>query len=524
MAEPVLAVMADLVDSLIQERLFGFGEAERTGDWLRIGDVRVKVRSCEGLQPYRYAGGPVLHGEKPLSPWELLRTVGAGEPYLDQVADDLRTAVEHSEVLHGAHVEEPLGSRQGERLAALRNRPFHPTSKAVVGWTGTELAEYGPMRRSPLGLDWVGVRTELLRFGGGDRNLASAVLTRSDLDRVRAKPGFHALPVHPWQYEHVLPRQFASEIDDGLIVPLATGLGTFFPTASVRTLATADPGIHVKLPLGVVTLGAARLLPPRYLDNGDRAERTMSAVLDRDPALREKVLVCKEGSWCGIAEPEFADRPGHLAAQVRRYPVGSEEAVPMAAFASTRTTLEADPLDFFRELTRGFCEIGLGFLRYGVLPELHGQNVAVTLKGGLPHRFVLRDHDTLRVCPRWMRSVGLPEPGYRVREGARQSLLLDTPGELLGYLQTLGFQVNLHGIADALSRTHGITERTLWHTLRAALTDCLDRMELPSEVAWHLLSSPTWPSRKVLGPLLRRGRSGGVSMPAESGTVPNPLL
>ncbi|MEU3272822.1 IucA/IucC family protein [Saccharomonospora sp. NPDC006951] len=516
--------MADLVDSLIQERLFGFGDAERTGDWLRVGDIRVRVRSCEGLQPYRYAGGPVLHGEKHLSPWELLRTIGDGEPFLDQVADDLRTAVAHSEVLHGAHVEEPLDSPQGERLAALRNRPFHPTAKAVVGWTAAELAEYGPMRRSPLGLDWIGVRTELLRFGGGGGDLVSALLTGSDIDAVRTRPGFHALPVHPWQYEHVLPTEFATEIADGAIVPIARGVGTFLPTASIRTLAAASPGVHVKLPLGVATLGAARLLPPRYLDNGERAERTMLAVLDRDPVLRDRVLVCEERTWCGIAEPEFGDRPGRLAAQVRRYPSGAENSVPMAAFASEHATLEADPLDFFRELARGFCEIGLGFLRYGVLPELHGQNVAVTLKNGLVDRFVLRDHDTLRVCPQWMQSAGLPEPGYRVRKGARQSLLLDTPGELLGYLQTLGFQVNLYGIADALSRTYGITERTLWHTLRTALTDCLERMELPPEVAWRLLSSPTWPSRQVLGPLLRKGRSGGVSMPSASGTVPNPLL
>ncbi|HEX2262263.1 MAG TPA: hypothetical protein VHH52_00655, partial [Pseudonocardiaceae bacterium] len=57
--------------------------------------------------------------------------------------------------------------------------------------------------------------------------------------------------------------------------------------------------------------------------------------------------------------------------------------------------------------------------------------------------------------------------------------------------------------------------------------DTLARLALPGRVAdvveRELLHAQTWPSRLVLGPLLHRGRSGGVSMPAATGRVPNPL-
>ncbi|HYZ07293.1 MAG TPA: IucA/IucC family C-terminal-domain containing protein, partial [Pseudonocardiaceae bacterium] len=171
--------------------------------------------------------------------------------------------------------------------------------------------------------------------------------------------------------------------------------------------------------------------------------------------------------------------------------------------------------------------LGLGFLRYGVLPELHGQNVVVALRGGAVDRFVLRDHDTLRLYPEWMAAEGVADPGYRIAPDAPQSLRLPSAEALLGYLQTLGFQVNLYGIADALCRHYGIGEQVLWAALRGAVVETLARLALPGRVAdvleRELLHAPTWPSRLVLGPLLRQGRSGSVSMPADVGRVPNPL-
>ncbi|RBM10151.1 siderophore staphylobactin biosynthesis protein SbnC [Prauserella sp. PE36] len=521
-------VMGDLVDALVREGVCGFGEGVLDGEWYRVGDVRFRVRDGGALQRVRFAGGPVLHGSTGVTPDELIRVVAGGEPFAEQVARDLHTAVEHGEVTatpHHSAIGGTLGMLAGERFAASRNRPFHPTARAAAGWSAADLARYGTTRTDPLPLDWVAVRTGHLRFGSGARDLAGLLLGEAAPE---PPEGFHLLPVHPWQFEHVLPREFAAELTSGDVRPFARGLGEFRPTSSLRTLVAPGQARHVKLPLGIATLGATRLLPPRYLDNGERAERTMRAILARDPDLAALVTVCDERTWCGWAgDDEFADRPGHLAAQVRTYPADVLDAVPMGAFAAPAlhaSGWQCDPVPFFTALAEAFCAMALGFLRYGVLPELHGQNVAVTLAGGLPARFVLRDHDTLRVHPQWMRAAGVEQPRYRVKPGARQSLVLGEPEALVGYLQTLGLQVNLYGIADALSRHYGITEKLLWKQLRTALTTCLDRTSPPPEVERLLLRSPTWPSRQVLGPLLRQGSSAGVSMPASTGRVPNPLL
>ncbi|PRX50353.1 siderophore synthetase component [Prauserella shujinwangii] len=522
--------MRDLVDTLVRERLFGFADGVRAGEGYRVGQVAFRVREGDGLQPVRYAGGPVWYGDREVAPDELLRLVAAGEPHVERVAADVRTAVEHAKVvLDARHGLTPVGLLAGERLAATRNRPFHPTARAAAGWTRADLAEYGPLRREPLPLRWVAVDPAHVRFGGGaDSRRLADVLLRGE--RPAAPDGRVLIPVHPWQFEHVLPGEFAAELDAGIVTPLPEAAGSCTPTASLRTLATPDPARHVKLPLGIATLGSARLLPPRYLGNGERAEHLLRGLLDRDRPLRELVAICDERSWCAIDGDEFADRPGQLAAQLRGYPrtPPGTVTVPMAALAahewdSLGVLAPRGPLAFFHDLALGFTAMALGFLRHGVLPELHGQNVLVTLRDGAPVRFVLRDHDTVRLCPRWMASAGVPDPGYRVRPGAPQSLSLDSGTELVGYLQTLGLQVNLHGVADALARHHGLAERVFWQRLREALRTNLGRIPLPPDVERLLLREPEWPGRDVLGPLLRQGPSAGVSMPAATGRVPNPL-
>ena len=603
--QPSHLVMCDLVDTLIQENLWAFADAaqrrrpaalgtetvEPGEQWCHIdlagGWVCFRARAAGALQPYRLSRPPVWHGGGPgvqprrLQPEELLELLAAGRPdtpagpvhagpghespgHVGQVGADLRTAVQHAAVVLAGRARladarpRPGELLTAERLAATRNRPFHPTARAAAGWTADELARYGPLRQQPLGLSWVAVRRDRLRHGTGtgsdrlhellldeaDRQHLADAVHRAGLDLDDVQP----LPVHPWQLDHVLPTAYAAELAAGEVVPLARGLGRFHPTASLRTLTTApETELHVKLPLGVATLGAARLLPPRYLDNGERAQRTMEQLIERDPVLHGLVQVCDERTWCGWRHPsdadEFDDHPGQLAAQLRAYPAGlfdhpTRLVLPMAALAAHEWDVlgpavgnagfgAVDAVGFFRRLAEAFCELGLGFLRYGVLPELHGQNVVVALRGGAVDRFVLRDHDTLRLYPDWMAAEGVADPGYRIASGAPQSLRLPSAEALLGYLQTLGFQVNLYGIADALCRHYGIGEQVLWAELRNAVVEAMDRLALPGRVTdvleREVLHASTWPSRLVLGPLLRQGRSGSVSMPAGAGRVPNPL-
>lgn len=521
----------------------------------------------------RHAGGPVWYRESaehrsayPVGPDRVLALLEGPRPHRDRVLADLRAAVAHAHVVRAGwrrlpdrvprptdHDGGAAALLAGERLAATRGRPFHPTARAVGGWTGEHLARFGPMAGDPVELDWVGVRRDHLRLGPGpdaDR-LADSVLDGPDAARVadllaeRCGAGSVAVPVHPFDAEHVLPVEFRDEIRDGVVVPLGRA-GHGRPTASLRTLALPGAGPrHLKLPLGVTTLGAARLLPPRHLDHGDRAARVISAVLGADPALAGRVAIADESDWVCFAAPDgsdaFADRPGRLAAQLRHYPELGACPLPLAALAAPEWDVLGPLLGvrdrdgaqrFLSALTADVLAVGFGFLGHGVLPEMHGQNVVVGFatepdRPARVRRLVLRDHDTLRVHPDWAAAAGTPDPGYRIAPGASQSLVLDRPERLVGYLQTLVVQVALRGVAVAMGEHFGMPESAWWAELREIVPAALAAADPPAPVrdalAELLLAAPTWPARAVLGPLLERGPSDGVSMPASTVPIANPL-
>ncbi|WP_145984150.1 IucA/IucC family siderophore biosynthesis protein [Pseudonocardia sp. EC080610-09] len=592
---PGQEVIADLLEAATTEGLWGLDactpgpaptwvpETLRTvhDRWVRVdlpGGGSLTWAAVDGgpLTHSRYAGGQVWYysdggSVRPVGPDQMLELLVATDPagptgHLETTLAELRTAVVHAHVVRAgrARMPDPLPSAGrgsagqmllgGEMLAATRGRPFHPTARAVSGWTDRDLVRFGPTASGPVELAWVGVREDHVRRGphAGPDELIDLVLDADGAARIRTllaerdADRHRALPVHPYDLEHVLPAVFADELAEGVIVPLGPA-GHGVPTASLRTLALpGEPLRHLKLPLGVSTLGAARLLPPRHLDHGDRAAGVIGTVLGADPRLAARVGIVDESDWAGFALPdgsdEFDDRPGHLAAQVRHYPdFGDGIPLPLAALGAHEWDVLGPPLGvtdvatarrFLRALTTDVLSVAFGFLGHGLLPEMHGQNVVgefESVAGGPTRlrRLVLRDHDTLRVYRPWARAAGTPGPGYRIAPGVRQSLLLDSPEELVGYLQTLVVQVSLRAIAVALDRHFDLPESQWWATLGDAVTDAIAVAEPPDEIRASItdlmLERPTWPARAVLGPLLERGPSSGVSMPAGVVAITNPL-
>jgi len=541
-------VLRDLLDAAVAEDLAGLGRARLApapDGWpgpcvrLVLSDGRCvgwPARAGGVLQATRYVDGPVLVGApgQPLrevsGPGELLELLAPDAPCREVVARDLATAVAHAVTVVPTG---ELTEQVGEVLAAARGRPFHPTARAVSGWDADDLARWGPGQL--VDLDWVGVRRDHVRCGDGPAPRFP--------DGPEAPDTHVAVPVHPYDREHVLPAVFARELAEGVVVPLARGVGRGRATASLRTLDLGEH-THLKLPLGVRTLGSARLLTARSLDHAQHGERVLRDVLDADPGLAGRVTVADETSWVGFARPdgsdEFHDRPGHLAA-VRRHlppPTGTHR-LPLAALAAPAwdgpLAALGEPEAVFTAVAEAVVEVGVGFLRHGVLPEMHGQNVLVDIDGGaVPAgraplrsvsrvRLVLRDHDAVRVHPRWL---SVPDPGYRLAPGGSQSLVQDTPGALIGFFATLGLQVGLHGVVDALVRHTGTPEPRWWSVIRHAVEASVERTRSPvvrQTLHAALVDAETWPHRAVLGPLLERGPARGTSMPAGTTWVPNPL-
>ncbi|HKY74744.1 MAG TPA: IucA/IucC family protein, partial [Acidimicrobiia bacterium] len=434
--------------------------------------VVFRARPAVALQPYRLSRPPVLllgadgGGPVPLNPRELLdlvvsRLAESRAPNLDEVLDGLELAV-----IHGAVLLEEDGrwgrvrsaarptALDWEALTAVGDRPFHPTGRARHGWDRARYRRYSAVGDGPVALDWVAVRADHLESGSVERladalalahatrlpegerpespplpdrppSPADALLSADErllLESAVAEAGVDGsdhvvLPVHPWQRAHVLPDVFSAEWRSGVCVPVASGLGAFWPTASTRTMApaggTSPAAVHVKLPVGITTLGALRLLPPRYLANGARAQRLLESAAERHPALQNRLSVCDEQAWWAFAVPggdgAYDDKPGHLGCLLRVWPdpdttcsgSGSHRGlVPLGALGVvlpdgsapglTRLIAErghdpADPaaaLDVFDDVASVVSEVALACFGLGFMPELHGQNAVLACEGG----------------------------------------------------------------------------------------------------------------------------------------------
>src|SRR5688572_27666080 len=485
--------------------------------------VVFRARSAAALQPYRLSRPPVLLlgpdgiGPVPLTAGEVLglvveRLAEVRPPNLDEVLDGLDLAATQGAVLLGA---EAAWARvrtaahpsllDWEALTALGDRPFHPTGRARVGWDHARYRRYSPAAPQPFALDWVAVRRDHLSSGSFDRLQAALAVARvgrsvphegppaasSDRDPAPADallsagdratlrsamsatgadgPDFVVLPVHPWQHAHVLPEVFAAELRSGVCRPVATGLGAFRPTASTRTLvptpgAGQPPGdaVHVKVPVGISTLGALRLLPPRYLANAARAQSLLEAAA-RHPGLDGRLHACDERAWWAFASDSgdqaggagYDDKPGHLGCLLRVWPEGigngpDQSLVPLGAVGVTvkagdtprppgpdgsapglarliadRGDDPASPeaaLAVFDDIARVVSEVALSCFGLGFMPELHGQNAVLVFDAGRATGIVFRDHDTVRLHRPWLADAGLPDPGYDVKPGTPNSL------------------------------------------------------------------------------------------------------
>ncbi|HDR8072277.1 TPA: hypothetical protein QCY71_005348 [Bacillus cereus] len=601
-------VLRDLVNALLYENLLGIVDKGIVTTDLGEMSLPVQFNLAEGelyfrldldaervllfrvcrerfIQSYKLSRLPILlvtnhtNGltQKSLHPIELMEHVAdalSNEqrlsllPNLSEFLRELTDTIEHTSFSQEAAYEfHTKGSPftlssllQVERLSSLRDRPFHPISRAKRGLDADAYRNFSPEFGKKFGLDWIAVRRDCISQGRQAKEVANLILEDSELYQLKEamlssglnSEDYLVLPVHPWHMEYILPQVFQEEFDQGMCVPLIKGLGGFYATSSLRTLAPVSGGqYHIKLPIGIHSLGTLRILPPHYFQNGEKGQALLQQVIDKDPILREGLHLCSEKLWWGYRNPEwnlFEDKLGYLSCLIREYPghlienedidlismsalavMDSKGKVPafsqLLAYRYGIDNTESQVLNLFHEICHQFISMALTCFRYGIMPEIHGQNVLLILRHGQVSGVVLRDHDTMRLHLPWLVREGFKDPGYINR--TPNSLMKETPEALLAYFQTLGIQVNLYAIIDVLSRAYLIDQTELWREVRNVIQFCLRYLDFPKLVRkvlrQQLLDNPIWPTRLLITPLLKKSSTDSRGMPTGIGETHNPL-
>lgn len=440
-----------------------------------------------------------------------------------------------------------------ERLAAWKDRPFHPLSHSRGSWDESEIQKYGAEFGRLFPLSWCAVAQNSLMASphADDKGPAAAILNDTQLTAVtsemqsRGLATTHlAIPVHPWQADQIINRTFADELASGQIVMLNFRGPLVAATSSLRSVVVPSRmSRHIKLPLDVETLGVRRLLSAQSLMNGLKGAKLLSEALTHRPQLGRAARLADETQFWTFSEASkdvLAPRTAYLGCMIRDIPDAAEKTimplaalavapgnnVPPAIVALLRSRSDLTLENFLATLFDLLSGFAVEALSCGFIPEMHGQNVLVEMVDSLPSAIILRDHDTVRCLPKVLEQRGLKAPDYIIKDPRRATMLLSKHEDLFAYGQTLLFDVALRAICDALNRAGAIDFATSRQMLRSSVEHHISHVEMPAELRVQLksalLNEPQWPFKQILTPLLKTAQLG-LGMPSRLGLAGNPL-
>lgn len=391
-----------------------------------------------------------------------------------------------------AHAGADLGGvRPEEWLESwiLRGHPFHPGCKTRSGFSRADLTRYSPELAADVPLRFTAVRREFAveaRAPGYvvDWPTAWGEAAARELHAMGLVPGAFALfPVHPWQFEHELPKVFAPDYDGRCVIPLNFSVAVR-PLTSLRTLVVPHRpwACHLKVPVAIQTTSAQRTVSAASAENGpaftawiERARSTLAWAGDWELQREDRGL-----HWWNPAsaptDPAALEKARHLSVLCRRPPseVPGTWTVPSAVLAEP-SLVDGRPVVV--ELAR-LCPRGPGgFLRAyaaltlravlplalceGIALEAHAQNVLVRFRGALPVSAVLRDLGGLRVFEGW---AGPAAAGARLHPATL--IKAASPAELAGKIHHTWLNNHMAPLVRAVAEGFSLDEAALWAGVR----------------------------------------------------------
>ncbi|MEU8862687.1 IucA/IucC family siderophore biosynthesis protein [Streptomyces umbrinus] len=438
-----------------------------------------------------------------------------------------------------------------DTLAAHLDHPVYPTARGRSGLADEQLRAYAPEFHPHFALRWLAVPREAVTGTFPDHWPTPALLGLGKLDRTHV-----TLPVHPLTVGAPLEKALrATGLTERAVLADRAHLEAV-PTLSMRTVAmSADPLLHVKLPLATATLGLRnrRTIKPGTLVDGAAGQRLIERVVAREPRFRDTILHADETMYA---------HAGHelLAALFRRYPAGLQDSVvvPMAALLAEapdgRLVVDhladrfygGDPLALLDAWLALLFDWQTTLFGYGIALESHQQNISLVLDrptDGLTRlRLLLKDNDGPRINAARLRErlgeeldggsrerLGDHATGFLGFDDARTFAESDQP--VVDLFTTITVHLCAGAYAFGLDRHGRAPLPVLLRLVRDRLAEAIERLgtgvgEPGAVLRAQVLDSPRLPVKAMVtaGTLLTKERSGAADINKHYTTGPNYLL
>ncbi|WNI18975.1 IucA/IucC family siderophore biosynthesis protein [Actinacidiphila sp. ITFR-21] len=439
----------------------------------------------------------------------------------------------------------PLAGLAFDTLAARAGHPLYPTGAARTGLSPDQLLGHAPEFAPRFALRWVAVPRAAVTVAGaeGAAGLGAFWPAPSGLGLPGLDATHLALPVHPLTAGGPLREAVGADGPAAGAVPAEQPFLQAAPTLSTRTVAlTAHPGVHLKLPLAVSTLGLLnrRSVTPGSLVDGAAGQRLLTAVTAREPRFQGRVLHADETRYA---------HAGHdlLAVLVRRLPAGLDDCLvlPLAALTAPapggRLVIDhladhwfgGEPLALLDAVLTLLLDWQTTLLGYGIALESHQQNISLLLDGpaGAPRvRLLFKDDDGPRINRGRLReALGADAPGPG--DFADPRILTDRDGPVLDLFTTVTVHLCAGAFAFTLARHGRAPLDRLLGLVRDRLEEGARRLgDGPgtpgAALRARVLDAGRLPVKAMVtaGTLLTKNRSGASDINKYYTTGPNYLL
>ncbi|NGQ96908.1 hypothetical protein G3578_17215 [Brevibacillus sp. SYP-B805] len=379
---------------------------------------------------------------------------------------------------------------------------LHPMTKTKLGMSPSDVRRYAPEFEQRIFLKTVLVRKErvkatLLQPTDWEKTLfadADAFLQhREALCRhYRVDPAdYIPFPVHPWQYDHVLPELFQQHVQNRDLIPLPC-LVDSRATLSFRTLAVTGADVHVKLPVRVRATSAIRTVSPAITVNGPLLSHVIKTLWQD-----ERLVIVGElgGAYFSSEDSLHEEKARNLSFVVRQNParlLRPGETALVAASLTAQSPLRERPVfvDAMEQFF-GTSQLGeqhaLAYIRhyagvllpplvrllqkYGIALEAHMQNTIVCLEEGAVTRFLVRDLGGARISlPRLQRHLHDQNVVDRL---AGSSIFADDENELYHKFIHAVMQNHVGELIYQMSLYFDADEAGLWRAVKDVLQSSL---------------------------------------------------
>ncbi|MDN6231750.1 MAG: sialic acid synthase [Staphylococcus simulans] len=332
--------------------------------------------------------------------------------------------------------------------SVIEGHPLHPGAKLRKGLTPQENIQYSSEFQQPIALKWIAVHNELVRTQTLEHTYNETLFKNFEgLESAfnQAIPSdehnhYSIIVLHPWQYDEILERDYAQELDAGQIktIPYET---SYYAGLSFRTLMPKWPETtpHVKLSTNVHITGEIRTLSEQTTFNGPLVTHIVNQILTEDPLFKD-IQASGISELAGIHfyhkqdqgdyQTERSEQLGsllrenvyHLTAPdtINIIPSSLVVSNPNAEIAVINSLIEryqsAKQTESFEaaseawlaEYAQALVDIVIPLMvKYGIALEAHLQNAVASFNedGSLNHMFI-RDYEGLRIDEQQLNDSG----------------------------------------------------------------------------------------------------------------------